>query len=234
MTTFDAQSLSFIKEIGYTFNDDTLLLTALTHKSLPEREQNTHGINNERLEFLGDAVLSLVTAHFLYRQYPSIQEGELSRIRAQFVCQENLSQGAKKIGLGQFIKSDKAMRASGSNNSKSILADALEAIIGAIYIDGGLEKAGAAIFKILGEPSKDLPKTSQDAKTRLQEIVQANTHNAPRYVVLESSGPPHAPTFLIGVEIDGSIFAQGSGENKKTAAQNAAVKALERMAATPE
>lgn len=217
--------------IGYQFNDPTLLLTALTHKSVIDKELNTcHGQNNERLEFLGDAVLSLVTANHLYRQNGFMNEGDLSRLRAQFVCKDGLSQAAKKLGLGEFILSDKAMRSSGSNNSPAVLADALEALIGAVFIDGGLFMAEAVIFRILGLPATKVGECEKDAKTKLQEIVQANIQDAPKYVVLEASGPAHAPTFLVGVKINDEIVATATGENKKSAAQNAASLALERLA----
>lgn len=221
------------KAIGYNFADPNLLLTALTHKSASDKDKNYgHGYNNERLEFLGDAVLSLVTANYLYRHNTSINEGDLSRMRAQFVCQENLSQAAKKMGLGEFIVSDKAMRASGSTNSKSILADALEAVIGAIFIDGGLLAAEEAILKMLGTPSTKLSAYPVDAKTKLQELVQASTQSAPRYILLSSSGPAHAPTFVVGVEVKGELIAEAQGENKKIAAQHAASQALIKL--TPE
>lgn len=219
-----------LKAIGYQFNDETLLLTALTHKSAAEKNNATaHGINNERLEFLGDAVLSLVTADYLYCQHNFMNEGDLSRLRAQFVCQENLSCAAKKINLGNYLVSDKSMRASGSNQSKAILADALEAVLGAVYLDGGFESAKSVIFTVLGYPLARLNHLEKDAKTKLQEIVQGTIQTAPKYVVLEVSGPPHAPTFLVGVKINDEIVASASGENKRTAAQNAAAKALEKF-----
>lgn len=225
------QHASLCKLIGYQFNDPSILTTALTHKSGVNKKEasNTHGPHNERLEFLGDAVLSLVTANYLYRHNGFMNEGELSRLRAQFVCQENLSLGGKNLTLGNFIMSDKAMRASGSTNTKAILSDAVEALIGAVFIDGGLSAAENVIFKILGFPSAKLLDVEKDAKTKLQEMVQATTQSAPRYVVLESSGPAHAPTFLVGVKIKDEIIATATGENKKVATQSAAIIALERL-----
>lgn len=221
-----------LKTIGYEFKDSTLLLTAITHKSAWGRSAiNTHGANNERLEFLGDAVLSLVTANYLYAHNPFMNEGDLSRLRAQFICQENLSKAAKAIDLGDFLFSDKAMRASGANNSKAILADAMEAIFGAVYIDGGIFAAEEVIFRLLGMPSNKVVENEKDYKTRLQEIVQADTQSAPKYIVLESSGPAHAPTFLVGVKVKENIVATGTGENKRAAAQNAANNALEKYLA---
>jgi ribonuclease-3 len=230
ISLIDSSALS--KTIGYNFQDPNLLLTALTHKSALKRVTNAHGANNERLEFLGDAVLSVVAANYLYQQSDHLNEGALSRLRAQFICEDNLSLAAKRIGLGDFIHSDKAMRASGSNNSKAILADAMEAIFGAVFLDGGLKASEEVIFNVLGFPSCDVLESEKDFKTRLQEMVQANIQSAPQYVVLETSGPAHAPTFLVGVKIKESIVATGSGENKRRAAQNAASNALEMFSAT--
>lgn len=221
---------NLIKAMGYDFTDASLLRTALTHKSVLDKESiGGHGFNNERLEFLGDAVLSLVTASYLYQQNSFLSEGDLSRLRAQFVCQEHLSLAGRNLNLASFIKSDKAMRASGSNNSKAIVADAVEALIGAVFIDGGLEAAQQVIFKILGRPSIKLDEIDKDPKTRLQEMVQADVKNAPKYVVLDTSGPPHAPTFLVGVTINNEIVATATGDSKKSAAQNAASTALKKL-----
>lgn len=218
------------KTLGYKFKDPTLLFTAITHKSALWRKAiNSHGANNERLEFLGDAVLSLVAASHLYQRNSNMDEGDLSRLRAQYICQENLSRIAKEISLGDHLFSDKAIRGCGANNSKAILADALEAIIGAVFIDGGLSAAEELIFRLLGLPSNELAAMEKDHKTRLQELVQASTQSAPQYEVLNFSGPAHAPTFLVGVKINESIVATGSGENKRRAAQNAACMALEKL-----
>jgi ribonuclease III len=218
-----------LKSIGYQFTDITLLKTALTHKSALGKDVSTHGSNNERLEFLGDAVLSLVAANYLYRENSFLNEGDLSRLRAQFVCKENLSQAAKKIDLGEFVISDKSMRSSGSTNSKTVLADTLEALIGAVYLDGGFKIVEQVIYKTLGFPSMKLDDWEKDAKTKLQEIVQANIQIAPKYIVLESSGPAHAPVFLVGVKIHNDMIATATGGNKKSATQNAAIVALEKF-----
>lgn len=219
------------RAIAYEFQDASLLKMALTHKSARLKDDHLDVlINNERLEFLGDAVLSIVTADFLYKNQKFLQEGELSRLRAQYVCQENLALGAHSIKLGDYLVSDKAMRCSGSNLTPAVLADALEAIFGAVYIDGGLDKARTTIFSVLGEPSLNCATIEKDAKTRLQEIIQAEIHQAPKYVVLDKQGPAHAPTFLVGVKVQEKIVARASGENLKIAAQNAAVIALSHYA----
>jgi ribonuclease III len=222
--------MNLVNVIGYAFSDIGLLDTALTHKSVLDKEaKSMHGLHNERLEFLGDAVLSLVTANYVYCQNSTLTEGDLSRMRAQFVCEESLSRAAKNLDLASFILSDKAMRASGSTNGKAILADTLEALIGAVFIDGGLKEAEKVIFKVLGYPSFRLDAIEKDSKTKLQELVQGQIRKAPKYVVLESSGPAHAPTFLVGVKINNEIVATATGDNKKTAAQNAAALALEKL-----
>lgn len=216
--------------LGYEFIDPSLLATALTHKSTPDKNKRSiHGHDNERLEFLGDAVLSLVTAHYLYKHKTFLSEGDLSRLRAQFVCKENLSKAAKQMGLADYIVSDKAMKSSGSTNSKSILSDTLEAILGAIFIDGGLKNAEEAIMRLLGEPPTKVHEQAVDAKSKLQELIQAENKTAPCYVLLNSQGPAHAPMFEVGVEVKGEIVASAFGENKKIAAQNAAAKALEKF-----
>jgi ribonuclease-3 len=207
--------------LGYAFQDIALLSCALTHKSARKKKELEHGINYERLEFLGDAVLSLVAADFLYAQKQHFTEGDLSRLRAQYVCQDNLSKAAEQLQLGAYIRSERTLR------SAAVLSDAVEALFGAVFIDGGLEAARQVIFHVLGEPSTKLKLIEKDAKTKLQEQIQASLHQAPKYVVLDKQGPAHAPTYVIGVKIDGEVVASASGEYMKTAAQNAAVQALE-------
>jgi ribonuclease III len=221
-------NLALQKIVGHDLLDPSLLELAVTHKSAV-RGVSSPGLNNERLEFLGDAVLSLVTANYLFCNYTSFREGELSKMRALFVCRENLSKAAMEVGLGQYIASDKSMHASGSTNCKSILADALEAIIGAVFIDRGYEAAERAVFRLLGYPIENLNRDQIDAKTKLQEIIQASFHKPPKYIVLASDGPDHAPIFTMGVLVNGEILATAQGGNKKTAAQNAAGLLLEKL-----
>jgi ribonuclease-3 len=215
--------LQLSRAIAYDFRDKSLLNAALSHRSADSKN------NNERLEFLGDAVLSLACANFLFEHSARFNEGDLSRLRAQFVCQENLWQGAERLKLGDYIICDKAMRASGAQRSPAILADALEALFGAAFIDGGLATAEKLIFHILGEPSLLVNEIGRDAKSRLQEYVQGQKLAAPRYIVLEKLGPAHAPDFRMGVEIDGEIVAEARGDNKKSAEQKAAQNALDKL-----
>lgn len=215
--------------IGHVFAKPKLLELALTHKSANSSIDSNYGLNNERLEFLGDAVLSLVAANYIFCHFTSCQEGDLSKMRALFVCQENLSKTAQRLGLGQYITSDKSTHASGATNTKSILADALEAIIGAVFIDAGYHAAEKVVFNMLGYPVL-APKSAQiDAKTKLQEIVQASCHKTPKYTMISADGPDHAPVFTMGVSINDEILAEGQGSNKKIAMQHAAEVLLEKL-----
>ena len=207
--------------LGYNFNDISLLACALTHRSARPGKDLAHGINNERLEFLGDAVLSLVTADFLYAQRQHFTEGNLSRLRAQYVCHDNLSKAAEALNLADYMKSDRTLR------SAAALADAIEAIFGAVFVDSNLETARKVIFHVLREPSVKIKIIDKDAKTKLQEFIQASIHQTPKYIVLEKTGPAHAPIYLIGVKINDQLISSASGDNIKTAAQSAAEKALE-------
>lgn len=210
------------KIIDYEFKNVSLLELALTHKSASDY------VNNERLEFLGDAVLSLVCADYLFLN-ANMNEGCLSALRANFVCKENLSSKAREINLQDYIFSEKAMKRSGTMFSASVLSDALEAIFGAVYLDSGVEAAKKVILKVLGEPSLATREATKDFKTRLQELMQGLGKSPPLYTIVEIKGPAHSPTFFVGVKSDEKILAFAEGENKKTAEQNAANKALEML-----
>ncbi len=197
--------------IGYTFKDISLPIIALTHRS-------KSASNNERLEFLGDAVLSLIAAQFLFSKKQYLKEGDLSALRASFVCQKYLSECASNHNLQKIIISDTA--------SPSILCDAVEAIIGAVFLDGGLDAAQAVTFKLLGEPKLELPLVLKDPKTELQELVQAKKLPSPEYELIDIEGPAHAPAFIMGVKIEGKLIAISKGESKKIAAQKAALEAM--------
>ena len=168
---------TLVQTIGHRFADESLLILAITHKSVLTKEQpkNEHGLNNERLEFLGDAVLSLVSANYLFCHQPPLNEGDLSRLRAQYVCKDNLAEAGKKLGLSNFILSDKAMKRSGSTSSKAVLADALEAIIGAVFLDGGLECAKSVVLRVLGLPKTTAAVRDKDAKTKDRKSTRLNS-----------------------------------------------------------
>lgn len=219
--------LPFEEKLGYTFQNKTLLETALTHRSYAFEHGPNH-CNNQRLEFLGDAILDFIIAEVLYNQYPDIQEGELSRLRSRLVCESALSQLAHKLDFETFILMGKGeIYVSGMLRSGT-LADAYEAVIGAIYLDSGIENTRCFIIKhhaeFLRNPDGDW--LARDAKTRLQEMVQAGHHEL-RYDVVQESGPSHAPTFEVDVFIDDKCIGHGRGHNKKEAQQAAAENALE-------
>lgn len=204
------------------FNNFKLLEQALTHRSFPESEEH-----NERLEFLGDAILSFIVAYDLFEKFPKAKEGTLTKLRAAYVCKTHLAHAASKLELGKFLRTEKAMKLSGSVHQMSVLSDAIEALIGAIYLDQGLQAARNFIFKTLGPiaSESDLP-IIKSYKTELQEIVQSKHLLAPRYEVVSISGVAHAPIFKVRVLIGNREIAIGKGFSKKEASEAAAEIAL--------
>ncbi len=207
--------------IGYTFADKTLLVAALTHTSYAN-ESKTQVPNNERLEFLGDSVLSIVVADSLYRSLPELPEGDLTRRRAALVCEAALGGFARKLGLGRHLRLGKGEDASGGRDRASILSDAFEALIAAIYLDGGLEKARGFILRFV----ENTPVAEEDYKTRLQEVVQQNHEERVRYHVTGESGPDHDKQFTVEVHLNSNCIGRGCGHSKKMAEQQAAREAL--------
>lgn len=214
------------KRIGYVFQDKSLLLRALTHRSFSKKSSGKE-LHNETLEFLGDAVLSLVTVQELIEKLPLAQEGFLSQARAAFVCESNLAKAAKKLELGGLIRVDSSMRKSGPVDLPSVLADALEALIGGVYLDGGFAASQSLIRRILGEVELVVLSHEKDSKTKLQERIQAVIGSTPIYSVVQSSGPPHAPQFVVEVLVGDKSLATATGASKKEAAQQAAANVLE-------
>lgn len=212
--------------LGYEPRDMALFHAALTHRS-------ASGPNNERLEFLGDAVLSLVVAQHLYRSFPSAAEGDLSRLRARIVSREPLAEVAAEIGLGDVLLLGSGELKSGGFRRQSILADALEAVCGALFLDGGLEAAGQVILKLLAPRIAALPDPAQlkDAKTRLQEFLQARSLSLPRYQVESIEGEAHAQTFHVSCEVTAlGLRVQGGGSSRRRAEQEAAELMLREVA----
>ncbi len=216
--------------IGYVFRDPALLEQALVHSSYC----NEHGISrlscNERLEFLGDAVLELSSSRYFFDAYPDHPEGQLSRLRASCVCEPSLGAVARNLGLGPLLKMGRGERKTGGAERDSILSDALEAVIGAVYLDSGFEEAERFVRRVI------LPEAVKaglffDAKTELQELVQADGVTDIRYELLAEDGPEHSKRFRSAVYLDGSPEAagEGSGPNKKSAEQAAAADALSRL-----
>lgn len=221
----------FEARLGYSFTNKSLLKAAMTHRSY-EFEHSSEGVNNQRLEFLGDAVLGFIMGETLYSRYPKYQEGELSRLRSRLVCEGALCQLAQKLGFDEFILMGKGEISVGGRCRAGTLADAYEAVIGAIYLDGGIDEARRFILKHHAEflANPDGNWLASDAKTRLQEIVQGMAvHKELRYEVLNETGPVHAPTFEVAVLLDEHEIGRGIGRSKKEAQQSAAQDALARM-----
>ena len=212
--------------LGYQFKDLSVLKLALTHSSFAhERPGQTKGQYNERIEYLGDAVLELIVSDYLYYNYPEKSEGEMTRTRASLVCEFTLAACAREISLGEYIFLCKGEDVTGGRKRDSILSDAFEAILGAIYVDGGFEPARAFISRIL---LKDIEHKQlfYDSKTCLQELVQAKKNQQLQYVIVKESGPEHNKQFVAEVQINGAVIAEGKGHSKKTAEQQAAYAAL--------
>ncbi|MEG1781670.1 MAG: ribonuclease III [Oscillospiraceae bacterium] len=214
----------FEKNIKYSFKSKELLQLALTHSSFANESKDIVKYN-ERLEFLGDAVLQLITSEKLYNENPTMPEGKMSKQRAALVCEDALALYSKDIDLGDFIRLGKGEETTGGRNRPSILADAFEAVIGAIFLDGGMEKAKAFVLMFVDEAHLSL----QDFKTLLQEIIQKNPGERLSYVVKGESGPDHDKSFVVEVKLNSNIIGTGSGKSKKQAEQAAAKEALALM-----
>jgi len=215
-----------IKNFSKSFNNKKLFDLALTHRSWVN-EHKTKKKTNERLEFLGDAVLEFVISENLYKKFPNKEEGFLTTLRANLVNTVNLSKVAKRLGIGNLIKLSKGEDETGGRNNPSLLADTIEAIIGATFIDGGIEKASEFIKEnILNNIEEIISKPLKDAKSRLQETIQARGYPIPKYTVIEESGPDHAKIFIVEVQLNGKTLSRGKGKNKSKAEQKAAEEAL--------
>lgn len=215
--------------IGYTFRDISLLQNALTHSSYANERWHDSLASNERLEFLGDSVLGMVTAEHLYRTFPQRPEGELSRLRAELVCETNLARVAAQLELGRHLMLGHGEEQGGGRTRESILADAVESIIAATYLDGGFQSAARLIHRfILSDIPVEKPRIV-DYKTQLQELVQQKKNQTITYVLTGESGPDHAKEFSVEVRINGEPMGRGSGTSKKRAEQDAAQMAYEAL-----
>ena len=213
------------KKLGYTFSNEKLLIEALTHKSYKQP------YNNERLEFLGDAVLDLIVGKYLFLKYPNSDEGVLSKTRASLVNEEGFTKLASFLELGDYLFLSNAEINNNGRSKPSLLSNAFEATMGAIYLEAGLEVLEKIVLKILDENYKgqDMLSLSKDFKTTLQELTQAKFGQLPEYKMIEAKGPDHLKVFTIGLFIDGKEFAKASGKSKKQAQQEAALIALEKL-----
>ena len=224
------KDLSLLEErLGHTFSEPAYLRTALTHSSY-SNELRAHGTvikYNERMEFLGDAVLQIVTSEYLFTTYPDLPEGDLSPIRASAVCEEALFRCAKAISLGDYLLLGKGEEHDG-RNKKSILADAFEAVLAALFLDGGIGAVKPFLLPILSEEVDEIVRTAsyKDYKTELQQFIQADRGEHPEYFVVSESGPAHKKLFEVEAMLNSNVIGRGKGSSKREAEQQAAKEAL--------
>ena len=214
--------------LGYTFRDPSLLDHALTHSSYANENRARGSQSNERLEFLGDSVLGMVTADFLYRTHPDLPEGDLTRTRAALVCEESLVEVAQAWNLGAYLKLGRGESAGGGRSRPSIQADAVEAVLAAVYLDGGIGSARKIIQKYILDAEAERGK-NRDYKTALQELVQRESGQVLQYHLVGSSGPDHAKVFTVEVTLNGKTVGRGEGHSKKEAEQNSARAAIDAL-----
>lgn len=209
------------RELGYEFQNPALLENALTHSSYANENRGRSLGSNERLEFLGDSVLGMVVADYLYRAHPDLPEGDLTRTRAALVCEGSLVEVAHALGLGSYLKLGRGEDAGGGRARPSIQADAVEAVLAAVYLDGGIGSARKIIRRFILDREQEKG-ASRDYKTALQELVQRESGQVLQYRLTGSSGPDHAKVFSVEVDLNGRSVGRGEGHSKKEAEQNAA------------
>ena len=215
--------------IGYRFQNISLLQNALTHSSYANERWHNSLLSNERLEFLGDSVLGMLVAEYLYRNFPNRPEGELTRMRADMVCEKTLAAAANRIGIGEHLLLGHGEEQGGGRSRDSILADAMESVIAACFLDGGIEAALKVVrqFILVEVPVTKLH--NADYKTALQELVQQKKNQVLSYALVGQSGPDHDKQFDVEVSLNGTVVGCGSGSSKKRAEQNAACAAIEQL-----
>lgn len=215
--------------IGYRFHNLSLLQNALTHSSYANERWHNGLLSNERLEFLGDSVLGMLVAEYLFRNFPNRPEGELTRMRADMVCEKTLAAAANRIGLGEHLLLGHGEEQGGGRSRDSILADAVESVIAACFLDGGLDAALQFVrqFILVEVPVSKLHNV--DYKTQLQELVQQKKNQALVYALVGQSGPDHDKKFDVEVSLNGAVVGRGCGSSKKRAEQDAARAAIEKL-----
>lgn len=219
----------FEKQINYTFKNKDLIFEALSHSSFSNLKRKTRH-SNERLEFLGDSVLSIVVSDYIYKNHTNFPEGELTKLRSSLVCEKSLFEFAKKIHLGDYILMGKGERRARGNERPSIVSDAFEAVIAAIYLDSGMEVVRDYILGFIPKKiDQNKPINHGDYKTILQEIIQKNPEELVEYNLKDEFGPDHDKTFVIQVLLNSNVIGEGKGTTKKHAEQMAAKEALELM-----
>ncbi len=215
----------FEKVIGYTFRDRALLVQALTHSSFVNEQKINKKPDYERLEFLGDAVLEMISSAYLFRTYPDKKEGEMSKIRASLVCEGALAFDAQQLNIKQYIQLGKGEEATGGRNKESIIADVMEAVIGALFLDGGIEQSKRFIDTYVLS-NAEAAQMFGDSKSLLQEIAQGENLGSVRYEICGESGPEHDKIFEVRVFVGDKNLGEGAGKTKKAAEQQAAYKAI--------
>lgn len=218
----------FQEIIGYTFKNEKLLIEALSHSSYAN-ENKKHRKSNERLEFLGDSVLSIVVSKHIFNHYKHLPEGELTKLRASLVCEKALYEFSKVIHLGDYILLGRGEEHTGGRERPSILADAFEAVIASIYLDGGFEPVEKYILGFIPKDVTNKPPVFNDFKTVLQEVIQKNPEEKVEYILVDEKGPEHDKAFTVNVCLNSNVIGKGIGRSKKEAEQMAAKEALELM-----
>ncbi len=217
-------------KIGYTFRERSLLRLAVTHSSYAHEHSRLSGEakHNERLEFLGDAVLELIASEYIFFHHKEMPEGKMTKLRASMVCEPSLAICARDVSLGDFLLLGRGEDLTGGRSRDSVLSDAFEAVIGAIYLDGGYEAAAAFVRRWVMQ-NLEQEQLFRDYKTTLQEIVQKRYQHSPEYVLVEESGPSHRKKFVVQVKAGERVLASGTAVSKKAAEQDAALKAIHRL-----
>lgn len=218
----------FQEIIGYKYKDESLLIEALTHSSYAN-ESKKDIKNNERLEFLGDSVLSIVVSKHIFNDYKHLPEGELTRLRASLVCEKALFEFSKKIQLGKYILLGKGEELTGGRNRPSIVSDAFEAVIASIYLDGGFEPVEKYIMGFMPKDVIHNKPVFNDFKTVLQEVIQKNPEEKVEYILTSETGPDHDKCFVVEVRLNSNVIGKGKGRSKKESEQMAAKEALKLM-----
>ena len=225
METAETKLLELQRRLGYRFLNEALLSHALTHSSYANEHHLKREGNNERLEFLGDAVLEMISSESLYKNHPQMPEGELTKLRASLVCEPTLAQCAKEIDLGSFLLLGKGEESTGGRERSSVLSDAFEAVIGAIYLDGGFTNAKEFVeHTVLSDVENRT--LFCDSKTILQEMIQRDHKGILSYRLLSETGPEHMKRFTVCACLDETVLAKGEGKTKKAAEQEAAYRSI--------
>jgi ribonuclease-3 len=217
------------KKLGYEFNDQNQLIKALTHSSYANEGAINNSKSNERLEFLGDSLLGMSVALMIYKSKPELSEGQMTKLRAQLVCERSLAAVAVQLDLGEYLLLGRGEQSGGGRNRPSILSDALEAVIAAVYLDGGYEPVENLISSFFSEQINAPIKSVTDFKTQLQEIIQCKTGQKLAYELISVHGPDHQKSFTADVKLNGKTIGTGTGKSKKNAEQEAAKAAVDKL-----